>query len=217
MRLPETIVGHTDQDPCPADPRRSSALLARPALAGFHAVSCSFIGWRQPRSENRVRSSARASRLASFGSPGTLRDAQAPTRDIVVLDDGDHHRCHSGRDRRRLFGITLAICYVVTAVIFVGFFLVVLALQIRAKRFNSGIFGPVVLVPGWLRMGRAHPHHSPGDHLFGVVAHWANAILVSNTLGTASGDWLSNDTGLGSAMPSSCSPQSCWQSWQHII
>jgi uncharacterized membrane-anchored protein len=136
-----------------------------------------------------------------------------------------------------LFGITLAIGYVVTALIFVGFFLVVLAFQIRAKRFHSGIFWAVVLGtsmvgteisdfldrgPGhasapngvgygwgaviltsllaiifvvWWRTGQTYDVENIASRK-GEILYWI-AILVSNTLGTASGDWLSNDTGLG--------------------
>ena len=136
-----------------------------------------------------------------------------------------------------LFGITLAIGYVATALIFLGFFLVVLALQVRAKRFHSGIFWAVVLGtsmvgteisdfldrgPGhasapngvgygwgalilttllviifvvWWRTGQTYDVENISSRK-GEILYWI-AILVSNTLGTASGDWLSNDTGLG--------------------
>src|SRR2546426_5860302 len=44
-----------------------------------------------------------------------------------------------------LFGITLKLGYVATALVFLGYFLVVLTLQIRAKRFHPAIFWAVVL------------------------------------------------------------------------
>jgi len=136
-----------------------------------------------------------------------------------------------------LFGITLKLGYVATAFIFLGYFLVVLALQIRAKRFHPAIFWAVVLGtsmvgteisdfldrgPGhasapngvgyawgaviltsllavifvvWWRTGETYDVENIASRK-GEILYWI-AILVSNTLGTASGDWLSNNTGLG--------------------
>jgi uncharacterized membrane-anchored protein len=136
-----------------------------------------------------------------------------------------------------LFGITLAIGYVVTALIFLAFFVVVLVLQIRAKRFHPALFWAVVLGtsmvgteisdfldrgPGhgsaqngvgygwgalilttllvaifvvWWRTGQTYDVENIASRK-GEILYWI-AILVSNTLGTASGDWLANDTGLG--------------------
>jgi uncharacterized membrane-anchored protein len=136
-----------------------------------------------------------------------------------------------------LFGITLAIGYVATALIFLGFFLVVLTLQIRSMRFHSALFWAVVLGtsmvgteisdfldrgPGhasapngvgygwgaiiltsllaiifvvWWRTGQTYDVENIASRK-GEILYWI-AILVSNTLGTASGDWLSNNTGLG--------------------
>jgi uncharacterized membrane-anchored protein len=136
-----------------------------------------------------------------------------------------------------LFGITLKVGYVATALIFLGYFLVVLTLQVRAERFHSAIFWAVVLGtsmvgteisdfldrgPGhsstpngvgygwgaviltsllaiifavWWRTGQTYDVENITSRK-GEILYWI-AILVSNTLGTASGDWLSNDTGLG--------------------
>ncbi|MFD2415026.1 COG4705 family protein [Amycolatopsis pigmentata] len=136
-----------------------------------------------------------------------------------------------------LFGITLKTGYVTTELIFLGYFLVVLALQIRARRFHPALFWAVVLGtsmvgtemsdfldrgPGhgsaangvgygwgaiiltsllalvflaWWRTGQTYDVENIASRK-GEILYWI-AILVSNTLGTASGDWLSDDTGLG--------------------
>ncbi|WP_433558326.1 COG4705 family protein [Pseudonocardia xinjiangensis] len=136
-----------------------------------------------------------------------------------------------------LFGITLGVGYVVTALIFLAFFVVVLVLQIRAKRFHPALFWAVVLgtslvgtevsdfldrgpgdssVPSgvgygwgalilttllaiifvvWWRTGQTYDVENIASRR-GEILYWI-AILVSNTLGTATGDWLSDDTGLG--------------------
>lgn len=47
----------------------------------------------------------------------------------------------------------------------------------------------------WWRTGQTYDVESISSHQ-GEVLYWI-AILVSNTLGTSSGDWLSDDTGLG--------------------
>src|SRR5262245_36873723 len=44
-----------------------------------------------------------------------------------------------------LFGITLKAGYVATELVFLGYFLVVLALQVRARRFHPALFWAVVL------------------------------------------------------------------------
>jgi uncharacterized membrane-anchored protein len=134
-------------------------------------------------------------------------------------------------------GITLKIGYVVTAFIFLAFFLIVVVAQVRAKRFYPALFWTVVLgtsmvgteISDFLNRGFGHgsAQHGIGYAwgavvLTGILAaiflvwwrtgqtydveniasrkgeilYWI-AILVSNTLGTSSGDWLSNDTGLG--------------------
>jgi uncharacterized membrane-anchored protein len=136
-----------------------------------------------------------------------------------------------------LLGITFKIGYVVTALIFLGFFLVVVVAQVKAKRFHSALFWAVVLgtsmvgteISDFLNRGFGHgsAQHGIGYAwgaviLTGILAivfvvwwhtgqtydveniasrkgeilYWI-AILVSNTLGTSSGDWLADDTGLG--------------------
>jgi len=136
-----------------------------------------------------------------------------------------------------LFGITLKTGYVTTVLIFLGYFVVVLTLQIRARRFHPALFWAVVLGtsmvgtemsdfidrgPGhgsaangvgygwgaiilagllglvflaWWRTGQTYDVENINSRS-GEILYWI-AILVSNTLGTASGDWLSDDTGLG--------------------
>jgi len=134
-------------------------------------------------------------------------------------------------------GITLKIGYVVTAFIFLAFFLIVVVAQVRAKRFYPALFWTVVLGTSMVgteisdflnrRLGHGSAHYGIGYawgavFLTGILAaiflvwwrtgqtydveniasrkgeilYWI-AILVSNTLGTSSGDWLSHDTGLG--------------------
>jgi uncharacterized membrane-anchored protein len=136
-----------------------------------------------------------------------------------------------------LLGITLKIGYVVTALIFLAFFLVVVVAQVSAKRFHSALFWAVVLatsmvgteISDFLNRGFGHGSAQHGiGYAWGAVIlttilaiifvvwwrtgqtldveniaarkgeilYWA-AILVSNTLGTSSGDWLADDTGLG--------------------
>ncbi|MFC4909478.1 hypothetical protein [Actinomadura gamaensis] len=136
-----------------------------------------------------------------------------------------------------LFGITLGVGYVATGLVFLGFFLAVLALQLLASRFRPWLFWAVVLgtsmvgteVSDFLDRGPGHGAAADGlgygwgalvlsallaavfaawwrtgqsrdveriSSRSGEALYWA-AILVSNTLGTASGDWLSDDTGLG--------------------
>jgi len=136
-----------------------------------------------------------------------------------------------------LFGITLQVGYVTTELIFLCYFLTVLAIQIKASRFRPLVFWAVVLGtsmtgteisdfldrgPGhgsapngvgygwgalilttllllvflaWRRTGQTHNVENIASRS-GELLYWS-AILVSNTLGTASGDWLSHDTGLG--------------------
>jgi uncharacterized membrane-anchored protein len=136
-----------------------------------------------------------------------------------------------------LFGITLQVGYVATALIFLVFFLVVVVAQVRAKRFHSALFWAVVLGTSmvgteisdlsnrglghgsaqngigyawgavlltsllvivflvWWRTGQTYDVENIASRK-GEILYWI-AILVSNTLGTSSGDWLSDDTGLG--------------------
>jgi uncharacterized membrane-anchored protein len=121
--------------------------------------------------------------------------------------------------------------------IFLAYFVVVLTLQIRAKRFHPPIFWAVVLGtsmvgteisdfldrgPGhgsapngvgygwgalmltsllaiifvvWWRTGETFDVEKIASRK-GEILYWI-AILISNTLGTASGDWLADNTGLG--------------------
>jgi uncharacterized membrane-anchored protein len=136
-----------------------------------------------------------------------------------------------------LFGITLKAGYVATEVVFLGYLLVVLALQVRARRFHPALFWAGVLgtsmvgteLSDFLDRGPGHGSAANGvgygwgaviltsllaavllvwrcsgqtydvENIAsrkGEILYWI-AILVSNTLGTASGDWLSDDTGLG--------------------
>jgi uncharacterized membrane-anchored protein len=136
-----------------------------------------------------------------------------------------------------LVGITFKVGYVATALIFLVFFLVVVVLQVRAKRFHSALFWTVVLATSmvgteisdfinrgfghgsaqqgigyawgaviltsllvivflvWWRTGQTYDVENIASRK-GEILYWI-AILVSNTLGTSSGDWLSDDTGLG--------------------
>lgn len=137
-----------------------------------------------------------------------------------------------------LFGITLEIGYVTTALIFFVFFLVVVVLQVRTRRFNSALFWTVVLstsmvgteISDFINRGFGHASDDAGGIGYtwggiiltsllaivfivwwrtgqtydveniatrkGEVLYWI-AILVSNTLGTSSGDVLAHDTPLG--------------------
>ena len=136
-----------------------------------------------------------------------------------------------------LVGITLKTGYIVTAFIFFVYFLVVVVVQVRAKRFHPAIFWAVVLgtsmvgteISDFLDRGFGHGSAANGvgygwgavilSAMLGIIfvvwwrtgqtydveniasrkgeiLYWI-AILVSNTLGTASGDWLAHNTGLG--------------------
>ncbi|MDT7699207.1 MAG: hypothetical protein QOJ30_1532 [Pseudonocardiales bacterium] len=136
-----------------------------------------------------------------------------------------------------LLGITLKVGYVATALIFLVFFLVVVAAQVKAKRFRPALFWTVVLGTSmvgteisdfsnrgfghgsaqngigyawgaviltallaivflvWWRTGQTYDVENIASRK-GEILYWI-AILISNTLGTSSGDWLANDTGLG--------------------
>jgi len=150
-----------------------------------------------------------------------------------------------------LFGITLQVGYVATALIFLVFFLVVLVAQVRANdstlpcsgrsswhqlgghrdlgplqpgighgsaktgsvrlgASSSPAYGDVFLV--WWRGGhradlRRGDHRQPQ----GEILYWI-AILVSNTLGTSSGDWLS-DAPAGFRNAFFVIAGSWWRSW----
>ncbi|MFJ8386604.1 hypothetical protein ACIQ9Q_19155 [Streptomyces sp. NPDC094438] len=136
-----------------------------------------------------------------------------------------------------LLGITFELGYVMTALVFLAFFVVVVVAQMRATRFHPVLFWAVILgtsmvgteisdfmnrgfghssAPNgigyawgaviltgllgivfllWWRTGQTYDVENIASYK-GEVLYWI-AILVSNTLGTSSGDWLSDDTGLG--------------------
>jgi uncharacterized membrane-anchored protein len=138
-----------------------------------------------------------------------------------------------------LLGITFRIGYVATALIFAAFFVVVLTIQLRARRFHSALFWTVVLGTSlvgteisdflnrgggsgsaqngvgygwgaviltsllaavfviWWRTGQTYDVENIASRK-GELLYWI-AILISNTLGTSSGDVLSDDTDLGFA------------------
>jgi uncharacterized membrane-anchored protein len=129
-----------------------------------------------------------------------------------------------------LISMTMNVGYAASSVILIGFFLVALALQMRADRFHPFLYWAVILATStagttisdymdrslglgyatgaallfsllvavlvtWrLTMGsiRVDHIHKPKVELF----YWG-AILVSNTLGTALGDYLADSSGLG--------------------
>jgi uncharacterized membrane-anchored protein len=137
-----------------------------------------------------------------------------------------------------LFGITLKIGYLTTAGVFLAFFLVVVMLQINAKKFHPGLFWTVVLstsmvgteISDFMNRGFGHASDDSGGIGYawggailtsllaivfliwwrtgqtydveniatrkGETLYWI-AILISNTLGTSSGDVLAHDTPLG--------------------
>jgi uncharacterized membrane-anchored protein len=136
-----------------------------------------------------------------------------------------------------LLSETLKLGYVLAGAIFLVFFLVVFAAQIRARRFHAPLFwavilgtsmvgteisdfsnrgfgsgdeqngigyawGAVILTSAliavfliWWRTGQTYDVENIASRK-GEILYWV-AILISNTLGTSSGDWLSDDTGLG--------------------
>jgi len=136
------------------------------------------------------------------------------------------------------FGITLQLGYVVTAAIFLLFFLVVVTAQVRAGRFRPALYWAVILstslvgteISDFLNRGFGHASDDSGGIGYtaggliltsilvvvflvwwrtgqtydveniatrtGEILYWV-AILVSNTLGTSSGDVLAHDTPLG--------------------
>ncbi|MFD0515827.1 hypothetical protein ACFQ0Q_46610 [Streptomyces aureus] len=137
------------------------------------------------------------------------------------------------------FAIELKFGYVACAIVFFAFFVIIVGVQLRAKRFYPGIFWTVIFSTSivgtaisdlmdrgvghsgtvtrngigygagaviltsllaiiflvWWRTGQTYDVEKIATRK-GEVLYWA-AILVSNTLGTASGDWLSHGTGLG--------------------
>lgn len=137
------------------------------------------------------------------------------------------------------FAIELKLGYVACAIVFFAFFVIIVGVQLRAKRFYPGIFWTVIFSTSivgtaisdlmdrgvghsgtvtrngigygagaviltsllaiiflvWWRTGQTYDVEKIATRK-GEVLYWA-AILVSNTLGTASGDWLSHGAGLG--------------------
>jgi uncharacterized membrane-anchored protein len=136
------------------------------------------------------------------------------------------------------FGITLQVGYVATAAAFLLFFLVVVTLQVRAKRLHPALYWTVILstsmvgteISDFMNRGFGHASDDAGGIGYtaggailtgilvivflvwwrtgqtydveniatkkGEILYWI-AILVSNTLGTSSGDVLAHDTPLG--------------------
>jgi uncharacterized membrane-anchored protein len=81
------------------------------------------------------------------------------------------------------FGITLQIGYVATASVFLLFFLVVVALQVRAKRFHPALYWAVILSTSMVGteisdfMNRGFGHSSSDSGGIGYTA--GGAILAS--------------------------------------
>jgi uncharacterized membrane-anchored protein len=121
-----------------------------------------------------------------------------------------------------LLSMTMNIGYAASSVILIGFFLVTLVLQMRSDRFHPFLYwavilatstagttisdymdrtlglgyatGAIILLAWHVTMGSIKVDHirKPQVELF----YWA-AILASNTLGTALGDYLADSSGLG--------------------
>ncbi|CAN5840728.1 membrane protein [soil metagenome] len=129
-----------------------------------------------------------------------------------------------------LLSMTLNVGYLVSTLILVGFFLVVLVFQLRARRFHPVLYWAVILATSTagttmsdymdrtLGLGYAAGATILVSLLVAVLAVWRftlgsiavdhirdpkaeafywAAILVSNTLGTALGDYLADSSGLG--------------------
>src|SRR5437899_1970627 len=82
-----------------------------------------------------------------------------------------------------LFGITLKVGYVTTAVVFLAFFVIVATLQVRARRFHPALFWTVVLSTSMVGteisdlMNRGFGHAS--DDSGGIGYTWGGIILTS--------------------------------------
>ncbi|HYC96835.1 hypothetical protein [Brevundimonas sp.] len=129
-----------------------------------------------------------------------------------------------------LLSMTLKIGYAASSLVLIFFFLVVLALQLRAKAFHPFLYWAVILATSTagttisdfmdrsLGLGYAAGAAIIAAILVAVLAAWRLttgsiavdhirapkvetfywvAILVSNTLGTALGDFLADSSGLG--------------------
>ena len=132
-----------------------------------------------------------------------------------------------------LLSMTLKIGYAASSLILIGFFLVTLAFQLRARTFHPFLYWAVILSTSTagttisdfmdrsLGLGYATGAAIIATVLVAVLATWRFtqgsiavdhirnpkvetfywvAILVSNTLGTALGDFLADSSGLGYAM-----------------
>ncbi len=129
-----------------------------------------------------------------------------------------------------LLSMTLKIGYAASSLVLIGFFIVALVLQLRAKRFHPFLYWAVILATSTagttisdfmdrsLGLGYATGATLIATTLVAVLATWRLttgsiavdhirdpkietfywiAILVSNTLGTALGDFLADSSGLG--------------------
>lgn len=129
-----------------------------------------------------------------------------------------------------LLSMTLKIGYAASSLVLIGFFIVALVLQLRAKRFHPFLYWAVILATSTagttlsdfmdrsLGLGYATGATLIATTLVAVLATWCLttgsiavdhirdpkietfywiAILVSNTLGTALGDFLADSSGLG--------------------
>jgi len=129
-----------------------------------------------------------------------------------------------------LLSMTMKVGYLTSSLILVGFFLVVLAAQLAARRFHPFLYWAVILATSTagttmsdymdrtLGLGYATGSAILIGLLISVLAAWRLslgsiavdhirdrraeafywvAILVSNTLGTALGDYLADSSGLG--------------------
>lgn len=129
-----------------------------------------------------------------------------------------------------LLSMTLKIGYAASSLVLIGFFIVALVLQLRARRFHPFLYWAVILATSTagttisdfmdrsLGLGYATGATLIATTLVAVLATWRLttgsiavdhirdpkietfywiAILVSNTLGTALGDFLADSSGLG--------------------
>ena len=129
-----------------------------------------------------------------------------------------------------LLSMTMNVGYAVSSIILIGFFLVALTAQLKAKTFHPFLYWAVILATSTagttisdfmdrtLGLGYATGSAILVSLLIAVLAVWRytmgsisvdhisdpkvetfywSAILVSNTLGTALGDFLADSSGLG--------------------
>lgn len=129
-----------------------------------------------------------------------------------------------------LLSMTMNVGYAASSLILVGFFLVVLILQLRSKVLHPWLYWAVILATSTagttlsdymdrtLELGYAIGSAILASLLVGILLLWRwrtgslsvarivnrqseafywSAILVSNTLGTALGDYLADSSGLG--------------------